>query len=75
MLRFDVGDGVRIDIPDESDPDHDVYHGRHGTVVAIIDDDAGMETGDERDSTLYQVELDSGETADVRWPDLRPPLE
>ena len=75
MRRFDVGDRVGVDLPNESDPDHDAYHGRHGTVAAIIDDDAGVETGDERDSTLYRIELGSGETADFRWRDLRPPLE
>jgi hypothetical protein len=36
------GDLVRIDIPDEMDPDHDSYHGEHGTVVAILKDDADI---------------------------------
>lgn len=75
MRRLDVGDRVRIDIPEESDLDHESYHGRHGTVAATIDDDVGMVTGDERDSMLYRVELDSGETADFRWRDLRPPFD
>lgn len=40
---------VRIDIPDKTDPDHR-YHGEHGEVVEISQDDAGITTGDERDS-------------------------
>jgi len=72
MRRFDPGDSVRIDIPDETDPDHDRLHGRRGTVVEIISDDAGAVTDDEREGYLFRVELDDGETVDVRWRDLRP---
>lgn len=67
------GDRVRIDIPDETDPDHHL-HGEHGRVVKTIDGDASAATGDERDSTLYRISTDDGETVDVRWRDLRPPL-
>lgn len=73
MKRFDVGDQVRIDIPDETDPDFDRLHGETGEVVAVIQDDAGAETGDERDSVLYRVALAGREeSVDVRWRDLRP---
>lgn len=72
MKRFTPGDKVRIDIPDETDPDHERYHGRKGVVSDVIDDDAGVERGDERDSYIFQIELDSGEIIDVRWRDLRP---
>jgi ribosomal protein L21E len=75
MKEFSEGERVRIDIPDETDPDHDEYHGRHGTVVAVFDDHADELTGDERDSTVYRVELDSGEESDFRWRDIRPPIE
>jgi hypothetical protein len=75
MESFSEGDRVRIDIPDEIDPDHSQYHGEHGTVVAIIDDHAGKVTGDERDSALLRVQLDTGEEADFRRRDLRLPLE
>lgn len=71
--RFEVGDDVRIDIPDESDPDHDRLHRRHGEIVAMVGDDAGDVTGDVRDSLLYRVRLDDGTKTDVRWRDLRPP--
>lgn len=74
MQRFESGDRVRIDIPDETDPDFR-FHGKQGTVVETLSDDGGTETGDERDSILFRVELDSGETMDFRWRDLRPPLE
>lgn len=61
--------------PAEAGPDHEQYHGAHGQVVAIISDDAGTVTGDERDGNLYRVSLDSGETVDFRRRDLRPPID
>lgn len=70
----DIGDRVRIDIPDTSDPDYEAYHGQHGTVADSITDDAGRETGDDRDDVIYRVEFEDGSTADFRWRDLRPPL-
>lgn len=71
MQRFTEGNRVRVDIPDQSDPDHERYHGRHGTVI----EDSGDEvTGDERDNILYRIELEDGETADFRWRNLRPPI-
>nr|WP_245852884.1 hypothetical protein [Natrinema ejinorense] len=69
---FDTGDRVRVEIPDTEDPDFDPWHGRHGEVVEVIEDDAGSETGDERDSVLYRVQFDNGEEMDFRWRDLRP---
>jgi hypothetical protein len=68
------GDQVRVDIPDEADPDYR-YHGEHGEVVEILDDDAGRETGDSLDSQIYRLRLESGETVDLRWRDIRPPLQ
>jgi hypothetical protein len=73
MQRFSKGDPVRVDIPDETDPDHEHYHRSQGTVVAVLEDDAGQTTGDDRDSLLFRVELNDGEIADFRWRDLRPP--
>ena len=75
MQRFSKGDRVRVDIPDETDPDHEQYHGIHGHVVTVLTDDAEAVTGDERDDHLYRVSLDSGESADFRWRDLRPPID
>jgi ribosomal protein L21E len=73
MQRFSEGDRVRVDIPDETDPDHERYHGVRGMVVAVINDDAGRATGDERDTLLFRVELEEGSMEDFRWRDLRPP--
>jgi hypothetical protein len=75
MQSISKGDAVRIDIPDETDPDHQEYHGEHGQIVAVLSDDAASLTDDERDSQLYRVALESGKTADFRWRDLRPPLD
>jgi len=75
MGRFSEGDRVRVDIPDETDPDFRSYHGKHGTVTEILNDNAGEITQDERDSYLYRVEFESGETMDFRSYDLRAPLQ
>lgn len=75
MRRFEPGDRVRIDIPDETDPDHDDWHGVRGVVVNIIEDDAGQETGDSRDSHLFAVETPDDEVIHLRWRDLRPAVE
>jgi ribosomal protein L21E len=74
MQRFTEGDRVRVDIPDESDPDHERYHGRHGTVISVIEDSGEEVTDDKRDGILYRIELKNGEIADFRWRDLRPPI-
>lgn len=70
--RFEVGDRVRIDIPDELDPEHDSYHGKQGNVIRVKQDDAEQITGDQRESYIYSVELESGDVVDFRWRDLRP---
>lgn len=75
MQRFSQGDEVRIDIPDESDPDHELYHGRHGEVITVFSDEADGVTADRRDTFLYRVEFNDDSTADFRWRDLRPPFD
>ncbi len=75
MSGFTTGDRVRVDIPDTTDPDHDRYHGLHGTVVNVLEDEAGEVTGDERDDVIFRVKLENEETADFRWRDLRPPID
>jgi len=72
MKRFETGDTVRVDIPDEKDPDHNQLHGRRGTVIEVISDDAGTVVGDDREGYLFRIKLTDGETVDVRWRDLRP---
>jgi len=63
--QFTTGDRVRVDIPDETDPDHERYHGCHGTVSKVIEDDASIETGDERDGIIYRIEFEDGTTIDL----------
>jgi hypothetical protein len=75
MEQITQGDRVRVDIPDESDIDYEQFHGQHGTIISILNDDVGTVTGEEQDSQLYRVEFDSGETMDFRRHDLRPPIE
>ncbi|WP_207587183.1 hypothetical protein [Halomontanus rarus] len=72
MQRFTEGDRVRIDIPDQDDPDHDRFHRKQGVVTGVLNDDAGDETGDIRDNVLYRIELADGTEMDFRWRDLRP---
>jgi hypothetical protein len=64
-----------VDEPDTTGSDHDRYHGIHGRVAEVLEDDAGEATGDKRDAGIYRVKLENGETADFRWRDLRPPIE
>lgn len=75
MKRFEPGDRVRVDIPDTDDPDFDRFHGRHGEVIDVMEDDAGRETGDNRDAHLFTVEFGDGSTHGFRWRDLRPAPE
>ena len=73
--EYDVGDRVRVDIPDETDPDHDRYHGEHGQIVDILEDEAGTLTGDERDSIIYRIQFSTGEELDLRHQSIRPPIQ
>jgi hypothetical protein len=53
MSQYDVGDRVRTDIPDETDPDHEQYHGEHGHTADILKNGAGSLTGKEQDLIIY----------------------
>jgi len=74
MTVFEEDSRVRIDIPDETDADHEL-HGEHGRIVEVIRDDASDVTGDQLDSVIYRIELDDESRADFRHHDLRPPIE
>lgn len=74
MDRFEVGDRVWVDIPDETDPDHDRLHGKYSRITEVLRDDAARVANDERDVVLYRVPLEAGETVDTRQRDVRPPL-
>ena len=75
MEDLDTGDRVRIDIPDETDPDYNQFHGEHGTITSTIQDDLSEISGKEGQFIIYRVELDSGVTMDFRHHDLRPPIK
>jgi len=63
---------VRVDIPDTTDPDFD-WHGEHGVVLDVLEDDADELTGEEQDARLYRIDLDDHDhTLDLREWDLRP---
>lgn len=74
-MELEEGDRVRIDIPDESDPDHDRYHGKHGKIISVIPDAGNSSTRDSRDADLFRVEFDGGDFADFSRRDLRPPID
>lgn len=75
MKWIGIGSRVRIDIPDETDPDHERLHGEHGLLVRVIEDAAAEVTGDDEDNNLYRIKLDDGEKVDVRARDIRPAIE
>lgn len=74
MSPFEIGDRIRIDVPNESDPDFDL-HGQHGEIVNKLNDDASDITGIDADDDLYRVKLDDGTVHDVRGRDVRPPID
>jgi len=56
-----LADRVRIDIPDETDPDFE-YHGEHGMILS-------------RDAGVYEVALeDHNILMEVTEDEIRPPL-
>jgi ribosomal protein L21E len=65
---FDVGDRVRIDIPDERRSEH-MYHGKNGELIAVIPVGSGADRYER-----FRVELDIGGAIDVEAEDLRPPI-
>ena len=69
-MTLTLGDRVRIDIPDELDPDFNL-HGEH---AIVLDNDPGRCTCG--CDILYKVTLDIQELSIEMHPrDLRPPIE
>ncbi|MFD1569388.1 hypothetical protein [Halorubrum laminariae] len=66
MPSLSVGSRVRVDIPDERDPEYEQFHGTHGEIMHVLSDDLGATTGSDEDSQIYQIELDGGEQANFR---------
>lgn len=71
-LSLEVGDRVRIDIPDETHPDHH-HHGTNGEIIAVLSaiDRSSL---DQRQAGRFRVELDTDGIVDVRAEYLRPPI-
>jgi hypothetical protein len=70
MMTLKLGDRVRIDIPDELDPDFNL-HGEH---AIILDNDPGRCTCGFK--VLYEVALETQALSIEMHPwDLRPPIE
>ncbi len=62
MHQYRLADRVRIDIPDETDPDFE-YHGEHGMILS-------------RESGVYKVALeDYSIVMEVTPAEVRPPLD
>jgi len=55
---FTPGTRVRISIRDESDPGHDLFHGRKGIVLAHLGTTNHLVRPDLRGEHLYRVKLD-----------------
>ncbi|MFB6362076.1 MAG: hypothetical protein ABEH59_12250 [Halobacteriales archaeon] len=53
-MSYDVGDRVRVVIPEDDDPDYR-YHDKDGEIEAVLQDDLSGITGDLRDDFLYRV--------------------
>lgn len=51
-------------MPDVTDPDHEEFHRENGTIIEVIKDAAG-ETPATTATTLYRIELNCGEVADI----------
>jgi ribosomal protein L21E len=75
VAEFEIGDRVRIDIPDETDPDYAEFHGKHGKIVSTLEDNLSGLTGEPEHDKIYRVEVEDGRTVDLRHHDLRPPIE
>lgn len=60
-----MGARVRVDIPNETDSDYE-YLAEYVEIVDIIEDDAGVTTGDGPDFYIYRMKLNPGEVIDLR---------
>ncbi|MFC6906883.1 hypothetical protein [Halalkalicoccus tibetensis] len=69
-MTYQLGDCVRIDIPNETDPDFEL-HGEQGLVIAIDPDHDSCDC-----EALYEITLENYEfTIEMHPWDLRPPIE
>lgn len=70
---YEVGDRVRIDIPDETHPEH-LHHGTNGEIIAVMPDRQGQRPDIDPASVQYRVDLDTEGVVDVRAHFVRPPI-
>ena len=75
MAEFSTGDTVCIDIPDETDPDHDSYHGDHGRIIDVVKDEITTITGEQIDEPRYRIRLPDGEELELPAHAIRPPIQ
>ena len=75
MPEFSTGDTVRIDIPDETDPDHDQYHGEHGQIIDVVKGEITTITGEQIEETRYRIQLSDGEELELPAHAIRPPIQ
>jgi len=75
MSEFSTGETVRIDIPDETDPDHDAYHGEHGHVIDIVEGEMTTITGEQVEEIRYRIRLPDGEELELPSHAIRPSIQ
>lgn len=72
---FTPGTRVRINIPNESDPGHGLFHGRKGIVLAHLGTTNCLVRPEMRNENLYRVKLDDGTKAVFVQSDLQSDLQ
>jgi hypothetical protein len=72
---FTPGTRVRINIPDEFDPGHELFHGRKGIVLAQVGTTEGLVKPDLRSKNLYRIKLDDNIKAVFVQSDLQSDLQ
>jgi ribosomal protein L21E len=70
---FDVGDRVRVDIPDETHPDFR-HHGQSGEIISVLLDGERHSLSTGSMAREVRVDLDAGGVVDVAAVYVRPPI-
>ncbi|MFB6361140.1 MAG: hypothetical protein ABEH59_07435 [Halobacteriales archaeon] len=70
---YEVGDRVRIDIPDETHPDHQ-YHGTNGEITAVIPGSETADTEADQFGIRFRVDLEIDEAIEIEAKYVRPPI-
>ena len=72
---FTPGARVRINIPNECDPGHDLFHDRKGIVLARVGTTECLVRADLRDQNLYRIRFDNNTKAVFVQSDLQSDLQ